>query len=92
MKCILYKNLNVYLMHLLQHDYTVGGLLNALGVYENFRKPPPYAATVFVELLSDSSIPKYVRISSCIYVCIRYKAYLSAKEGIVVKLNDLFSK
>jgi len=51
-------------MHLLQHDYTVGGLLNALGVYEDFRKPPPYAATVFVELLSDSSIPKYERISS----------------------------
>ena len=62
-------------MHLLQHDYTVGGLLNALGVYENLRKAPSYAAAIFVELLSDSSIPKYVRIivflmvHACMYIC-----------------------
>ena len=47
-------------MYFLQHDHTVVGLLNALGVYD--RKAPSYAATIFVELLSDLSIPKYVRV------------------------------
>ena len=36
----------------LQHDTTVAALLSALGIYDNIQ--PPYAATVFVELYSDS--------------------------------------
>ncbi|XP_065912217.1 prostatic acid phosphatase-like isoform X2 [Dysidea avara] len=38
------------------HDYTVGAFFSALGTYD--KEQPPYASTVFVELLSDSSTPK----------------------------------
>ncbi|CAH0716507.1 unnamed protein product, partial [Brenthis ino] len=39
------------------HDFSIGNILNAIGVYDG--NCPPYTATIFFELLQDNSTMKY---------------------------------
>ena len=76
--------MTVFLLFFLQHDTTVAAFLSALEIFD--KKQPPYAATVFVELYSDTSTPKYVQYTvlcylpcrmycNCFILCVVHRKY-----------------